>query len=124
LASIFGSAGFPNSTIPTYPPAPHCNTRGLTALGKFAVERMMKLGWIVNPDHMSQAAVDDTLTLLEAHHYSGVISPHGWMDPGNWPRVWKLGGLAFPDSNTSTQYVQDYARFRPRQTPYLFGWGY
>ena len=51
---------------------------------------------IVNPDHMSQEAVDQTLTLLEKRGYSGVISPHGWMDPGNWPRMWKLGGLAFP----------------------------
>ena len=56
----------------------------------------MELGWIVNPDHMSQAAVDDTLTLLESERYSGVISPHGWVDPGNWPRLWKLGGMAFP----------------------------
>ena len=45
---------------------------------------------------MSQAGVDDTLTLLESRKYSGVISPHGWMDPGNWPRLWKLGGMAFP----------------------------
>jgi hypothetical protein len=85
---------------------------------------MIQKHMIINPDHMGQKAVDDTLTLLEAKHYSGVISPHGWMDPGNWPRLWKLGGLAFPDSNTSTQYVQDYATYRPRQTPYFFGWGY
>ena len=36
---------------------------------------------IVNPDHMTQAGVDATLKLLEARGYSGVISPHGWMDP-------------------------------------------
>ena len=56
---------------------------------------MMDKRMIVNPDHMCQAGVDATLTLLEARWYSGVISPHGWMDPGNWPRLWKLGGLAF-----------------------------
>ena len=34
---------------------------------------------IVNPDHMSQAGVDRTLSLLEARNYSGVISPTaGW----------------------------------------------
>ena len=64
---------------------------------------------IVNPDHMSQEAVDQTLTLLEQRGYSGVISPHGWMDPGNWPRLWKLGGLAFPGHSNADQYVKEWA---------------
>src|SRR5436853_231842 len=85
---------------------------------------MMKLGWIVNPDHMSQAGVDDTLTLLETRHYSGVISPHGWMDPGNWPRLWKLGGMAFPGHSAAADYVKEWKKYRPEQTPYAFGWGY
>jgi hypothetical protein len=79
---------------------------------------------IVNPDHMSQAGVDGTLDLLEARKYSGVISPHGWMDPGNWPRLWKLGGLAFPGHSTAADYVKDWRKYRPKQTPYAFGWGY
>src|SRR3712207_5782459 len=57
--------GIQGGTLPVYPEKPHCNTRGLTELGRHAVRRMMQLGWIVSPDHMSQAAVDDTLTLLE-----------------------------------------------------------
>jgi hypothetical protein len=121
---VFGPLGFPTSTIPQYPPAPHCNTRGLTDLGRYAEEQMMKRHWIVNPDHMSQAAVSDTLTLLESKHYSGVISPHGWMDPGNWPRLWKLGGLAFPGHSATDSYVKDWRNYRPRETPYAFGWGY
>ena len=116
--------GFTGGTFPTYPPKPHCNTRGLTELGRHTVRRMMQLGWIVNPDHMSQAAVDDTLTLLEAENYSGVISPHGWVDPGNWPRLWKLGGMAFPGHSGTDEYVADYEKYRPKETPFEFGWGY
>ena len=116
--------GVPSGTIPAYPPAPHCNTRGLTDLGKHAINRMIERGWIVNPDHMSQAAVDDTLTLLEAKRYSGVISPHGWVDPGNWPRLWKLGGMAFPGHSATDDYVAEWQKYRPRETPYAFGWGY
>jgi hypothetical protein len=85
---------------------------------------MMDLNMIVNPDHMSQAGVDDTLSLLEARRYSGVISPHGWMDPGNWPRLWKLGGMAFPGHSTAGDYVKDWQRYRPKKTPYASGWGY
>ncbi len=124
LDSVFGGLGVPSGTLPFYPPAPHCNTRGLTELGRHAVRRMMDLGWIVNPDHMSQAAVDDTLTLLESRRYSGVISPHGWMDPGNWPRLWKLGGLAFPGHSGTDSYLKEWRDYRPRETPFAFGWGY
>ena len=124
IDSLLGAAGVPSGTAPAYPPPPHCNTRGLTTLGRHVVERMMDLHMIVNPDHMSQAGVGDTLTLLESRNYSGVISPHGWMDPGNWPRIWKLGGMAFPGHSQAAGYVKEWQRYRPQQTPYAFGWGY
>ncbi|MFL5909651.1 MAG: Coagulation factor 5/8 type domain-containing protein [Gaiellaceae bacterium] len=123
LYSLLSTLGVPNAA-PAYPPAPHCNTRGLTELGKHVVNRMMDKHMIVNPDHMSQAGVSDTLSLLEARRYSGVISPHGWMDPLNWPRLWKLGGVAFPGHSDAASYVKDWQKYRPRQTPYAFGWGY
>lgn len=124
LDNTFAALGVQSGTFPAYPPGPHCNTRGLTALGKHVVRRMMELKMIVNPDHMSQAAVDDTLSLLEAHDYSGVISPHGWMDPGNWPRLWRLGGMAFPGHSAASDYVDEWRDFRPEATPFEFGWGY
>src|SRR4051812_43360415 len=124
VSSLLGTAGVTGGTAPTYPPAPHCNTRGLTDLGRHVVERMMDDHMIVNPDHMSQAGVADTLSLLEARKYSGVISPHGWMDPGNWPRLWKLGGVAWPGHSAADDYVKEWQKYRPRQTPYAFGWGY
>jgi hypothetical protein len=124
LDTLLTTLGVEPGTFPAYPPAPHCNTRGLTELGRHVVRRMMDLHMIVNPDHMSQAAVDDTLTLLESRGYSGVISPHGWMDPGNWPRLWKLGGMAFPGHSAASNYVAEWKKYRPRSTPYFFGWGY
>jgi hypothetical protein len=124
FATLLAMIGAPSGTAPTYPPAPHCNTRGLTELGQHAVRRMMSMGMIVNPDHMSQKGVDNTLTIAESHHYSGVISPHGWMDPGDWPRIWKLGGMAFPNSGTAAGFVDAWKAYRPKRTPYSFGWGY
>jgi hypothetical protein len=123
-ARLLSAAGLQGGSFPAYPPKPHCNRRGLTELGRHTINRMMQLGWIVNPDHMSQASVDETLSLLEAARYSGVISPHGWVDPGNWPRLWKLGGLAFPGHSATDEYVKDWQKYRPRETPYAFGWGY
>jgi hypothetical protein len=124
LGTLLNSLGVPAGTLPAYPPAPHCNTRGLTDLGKHVVEQMMNRGMIVNPDHMSQRGVDATLKLAEARNYSGVISPHGWMDPRNWPRIWALGGMAFPNSGNAQDFVNEWRTYRPKQTPYFFGWGW
>ena len=57
-ATLLSQPAWARGLAPAYPPAPHCNTRGLTALGRHVVDRMMDLHMIVNPDHMSQAAVD------------------------------------------------------------------
>jgi hypothetical protein len=125
LTSFLATLGLSGASNPgTYPPPPHCNKRGLTDLGRYLEREMIKRKMIINPDHMSQKAVDDTITLAEAHRYSGVISPHGWVDPGNWPRIWKLGGLAFPDSDHAQGFVDAYRKFRPQQTPFMLGWGY
>ncbi len=124
IAALLTAMGVPPGTFPSYPPAPHCNTVGLSKLGAYTERLMMKRGMIVNPDHMSQKAVAQTLDLLEKHHYSGVISPHGWMDPRNWPRIWNLGGMAFPGAGSAQGFVQAWKTYRPKQTPYYFGWGY
>src|SRR5205823_449282 len=52
IANLLNSLGVPPGTLPVYPAAPHCNTRGLTDLGAHTVEDMMNKGMIVNPDHM------------------------------------------------------------------------
>jgi hypothetical protein len=96
----------------------------LTDLGRYLERRMIKKHMIINPDHMSQAGVGATLDLAEKHHYSGVISPHGWMDPRNWPRIWALGGMAFPNAGSASGFVEDWRRQRPTSTPYYFGWGW
>ena len=39
LGAILAAVGVQSGTIPTYPKGPHCNTRGLTDLGKHVVKR-------------------------------------------------------------------------------------
>ena len=124
LDAILGALGTTRGEVPAYPPAPHCNTRGLTDIGGVVVREMIKRDMIVNPAHMSQRAVDDKIKIAEASDYSGVISSHDWVDPGNYPRYYKLGGLAFPDSSATQNYISEYESRRPKRTPYEIGWGY
>jgi hypothetical protein len=46
------------------------------------------------------------------------------MDARNWPRIYNLGGMAFPDSNGASQFVADWRKYRPQSPPYYLGWGY
>ena len=56
-------------------PGGHVNVEGLTRHGQFLIEEMMHLGMLIDIDHMSYRATDQTLDLVEAHHYP-VVSGH------------------------------------------------
>ena len=70
------------ASCPVYPPAPHCNPKGLTPLGEHLIRSMMRRGMIVETDHLSVKARQEALTILEADGYPGVISSHSWGDAG------------------------------------------
>jgi microsomal dipeptidase-like Zn-dependent dipeptidase len=70
------SAGIPSEIIPLNGNYPaylqtnewkygHRNKTGLTPLGKFAIREMMKLGIIIDIDHMSEKAVAEVLEMAE-----------------------------------------------------------
>lgn len=58
---------FPNP--PTYPQCGQVNTASLTPQGKFAINKMMELGMLIDVDHMSQASADDTLNIATVFGY-------------------------------------------------------
>lgn len=57
------------------PPTPpscqhgHINNIGLTNLGKFAVKEMMKLGMMIDVDHMSQRTINDIISIAQRFNY-------------------------------------------------------
>lgn len=46
-------------------PGGHVNARGLSPLGRVAIQEMMELGMIIDIDHMSERAMRDTLNIAE-----------------------------------------------------------
>jgi microsomal dipeptidase-like Zn-dependent dipeptidase len=52
-----------------------CNAIGLTSTGRVFVEEMMRHGMLLDTDHMSSRAFDDTMTIAEARHYP-VLAGH------------------------------------------------
>jgi hypothetical protein len=89
------------AALPAYPPAPHCNQRGLTPLGVYLIKKMIREHYIVELDHMDVKTADATLSILEANHYSGVVSAHSWDSPQENPRIYNLGGFVTPIAGAS-----------------------
>ena len=119
------AALLPPGSAPIYGDPPHCNTRGLTDLGEYLVRGMMKKQMIIDPDHLSQAARDEVMALIEAEDYSGVFSSHSWSNERDYPRIYKSGGVVAPSDNSTTRFAADWERLRGQRDPrYLFGLGY
>ena len=97
----------PASQLPIYPPPPHCNQRGLTDLGAYLINKMIQEHMIVELDHMDAKTADQTLSILEAHHYSGVVSAHSWDSPEENPRIYNLGGFMTPIAGASPSSFVD-----------------
>lgn len=116
----------PSGTLPAYPPPPHCNQRGLTDLGQYVLRRMMEKHYIVEVDHMDVRTADQALSLMEARHYSGVISPHSWTSPEQYGRIYHSGGFVNPIAGSSPQsFVAEWRADKRLANPkYYFGFGY
>jgi microsomal dipeptidase-like Zn-dependent dipeptidase len=120
LNTLFGGA-----VLPIYPSPPHCNVRGLTSLGAYLIQQMIARHFIIELDHMDAKSADQTLALLEAAHYSGVVSGHGWDSPEENPRIYSLGGFITPYAGDATSFVADWQTDRSIADPqYTFGIGY
>lgn len=120
-----GVAPLLDGDLPAYPPGPLCNPRGLTDLGVHLIRAMAKRGMIVETDHLSVKARNQTLTILEGLHHSGVISSHSWGDDTSQRRLQALGGVVAPYAETSTDYVAAWRTARALAPPgSFFGIGY
>lgn len=101
-----------------------CNPYGLTDLGRYVIDEMMRRGFIVETDHMSVRARSQTLRMLEKRRYPGLISSHSWGDDGSTKRLQALGGLVGPMQGGS-DYVARWQAARANARPDVyFGLGF
>jgi hypothetical protein len=115
----------PPGQAPIYSAAPHCNREGLSDLGEYLVGRMIEKGMIIDPDHLSVAARNEVLALVEKARYSGIISSHTWSSPDALPRIYDVGGFVTPYAGNSTKFVEEWKKTKPMANPrFWFGFGY
>jgi hypothetical protein len=116
----------PTGALPVYPPTPHCNTRGLTSLGSYLIEQMIRQHLIVELDHMDALTADQALAIIQAHRYSGVISAHSWDSPEENVGIYNVGGFVTPGAGSSpTAFVAEWrADSKIRDPRYYAGTGF
>ncbi|MFE3187529.1 peptidase [Nocardia sp. NPDC059240] len=108
-----------------YPVGPDCNTRGLTDLGKYLINKMIDLGFLIEIDHMDEATADQALTIIESRHYPGVLSSHGWDSTRTTQRVYAAGGFVTPYAGSPAAFVQKWRDARVMSKPTTdVGFGY
>lgn len=138
----FGPARRP---APVYPAGPHCNTRGLTDLGRHLIGEMAEYGILFDPDHMSATAQREALDHLEdvvvpALHQDaeatgrrtripGVISSHSWGNDVVYQRIFDLDGVVAPRTAAADRFVDSWAERRAWHEEHappgaFFGLGY
>ncbi len=82
---------------PRYPEGRRCNVRGLTALGRHLVRRMMATGMLIETDHLSERAREQVLRMAERARYplvSGHTDTGGTWTDREVRRLTALGGVA------------------------------
>src|SRR5699024_2562347 len=114
----------PGQVLPIYPEGPHCNTRGLTELGEYALRGMMDRGLLVENDHQSVKAAKRSMEDLQAEGYPGVISSHSWMDKALTERIYQLGGIITQNGNDAESFVEEGAEEEPVVERYDVGYGF
>jgi hypothetical protein len=122
ILRVFGPTGI----APVYPPAPHCNVRGLSSLGAHLVKRMIAKDMIIDPDHLSVRARQQLLDIVEAADYSGIISSHSWSTPDSIPRIYRLGGFVTPYAGAAQDFVDQWREQRVVRDKRFYqgvGWG-
>jgi hypothetical protein len=121
------AAFFPGGIVPVYTsPPPHCNQQGLTSLGAYLLEHMMNKHFIIEIDHMDVKTGNQALSVIEKRHYSGVVSPHNWSSPEQYPRIYNAGGFITPIAGSSPEsFVSEWRKDKKlRSAKYKFGFGY
>lgn len=66
---------------PLVPTSEHglCNLKGITELGQFLVQELMRRNMIIEVDHSARAVIDRILETAASNGYPGITSSHDWL---------------------------------------------
>jgi microsomal dipeptidase-like Zn-dependent dipeptidase len=117
--------GFPFQTGPCPDPeqGSSCNTRGLSDLGDYAINRLMDAHMLIEADHLSERAREAVLTISEQRRYP-LVSSHTntgglWTD-SDLRRLYAVGGYATARLDDAAKLPAAINRYRRFHSPNRF----
>jgi len=123
-----------NGTLPLYPSGKRqCNARGMTELGRYALQQLMKKKFIIDIDHAELSIKSEMIEmakqqmppypLISAHGGHGGISKQQAID------ILQIGGLIYPMKPNGKGHVEFMDKLKPiweaagRKDPLAVGYG-
>ncbi|WP_437970950.1 hypothetical protein WMF04_17430 [Sorangium sp. So ce260] len=116
--------------LPVYPPdREQCNARGLTALGRYAIQRMMEKRMIIEVDHLELSNKAEVIALAEqrtpVYPLVSTHGGHGGLTMDQARRILALGGLIYPYKGNGEEFKEALDRLTAiGSDAHFFGMGY
>ncbi|HEY1078355.1 MAG TPA: hypothetical protein VGE51_16795 [Fontimonas sp.] len=112
--AIVNNAG---GVLPVYGPGRQCNARTVTDLGKYAIDKIMKKGFILDIDHAEikskQYMLDEGAKTTPDYPMISGHGGHGGISNAQAVQIVKQGGIIFPSLPNGKNYVSFLEKLKP-----------
>lgn len=107
-----------NGPLPIYPAGKRqCNARGMTELGRYAIEKMMDRGFIIDIDHaelsVKQAMLDIAKSRTPNYPLVSAHGGHGGITMQQARDILAIGGLIYPFKPNGKGHVEFMEKLKP-----------
>jgi hypothetical protein len=127
LTSLTGGA------LPVYGPGRQCNARPVTDLGQYAIDKMMKKGFVIDIDHASligkQYMLDQSARTSPAYPLVSGHGAQGGLTTAQAVQLLRQGGIIYPILPNGRDWADFQQRLKPiwdaagRPRPMAIGYG-
>jgi len=76
FSNLVNPGSYPGDFITGRPEQASCNAKALRPIGRDLINKLMAKGMIIDIDHMSNKALDETLTMVEGNRNYPVVASH------------------------------------------------
>ena len=124
---------FANGQLPVYGPGRQCNARTVTDLGKYAINKIMKKGFVFDIDHAEikskQYMLDEAAKLTPSYPMISGHGGHGGINIEQAKQIIRQGGIIYPALPNGKDFAAFIQRLKPiwdasgTTRPFAVGYG-
>ncbi len=108
---------FANGQLPVYGPGRQCNARTVTPLGQYAIDKILKKGFVLDIDHAEirskQYMLDEGAKLTPNYPMISAHGGHGGITNAQVEQIVRQGGIVYPALPNGKDYVAFLNQLKP-----------